>query len=155
MYSSGEKHYRWNGGVKKQNNGYLYAKAEIEHPKKDNGGYVLQHILVAEKALGKHLPEKTIVHHVDENKLNNRNNNLVVCEDIAYHLLLHVRMRAFRECGNANFKKCIHCKKYDDPTKLKSSKRKPTQSPIHYHSECAREHNRNYSRTRIRRQKDA
>src|SRR3990167_9989532 len=54
------------------------------------------HILVAEKALGRPLPEGVEVHHHDENRQNNSNSNLVICQDVAYHRLLHVIMRVLR-----------------------------------------------------------
>jgi HNH endonuclease len=57
-------------------------------------GRVGLHVLVAEKALGKPLPKGAIVHHVDGNTLNNAPSNLVICQDQAYHCLLHKRQRA-------------------------------------------------------------
>lgn len=50
-----------------------------------------EHVLVAEKALGKRLPAGAVVHHVNHNKTDNRPENLVICPDHAYHRLLHVR----------------------------------------------------------------
>lgn len=77
-----------------------------------------EHVLVAEKALGKKLPKGAIVHHVDENKGNNRNENLVICPSGAYHSLLHQRSKALNESGNANWRKCWVCKNYDSPENL-------------------------------------
>ena len=51
------------------------------------------HRTIAEKALGKPLDSKHPVHHVDGDKTNNANSNLVICEDNAYHSLLHKRQR--------------------------------------------------------------
>ena len=53
----------------------------------------LEHIHIAEKALGKPLPKGAIVHHVNERKWDNRNKNLVVCPSQEYHLMLHRRMK--------------------------------------------------------------
>lgn len=77
-----------------------------------------EHILIAEKAIGKKLPLKAIVHHANENKLDNSPSNLVICPDRNYHNLMHARMRALEECGNANWLKCPFCGKYDDPKNL-------------------------------------
>jgi hypothetical protein len=77
---------------------------------------VAEHILLAEKTLGKILPKKALVHHW--NGYGKGNKDLVICEDFAYHNLLHARERAYRETGHANYKKCYFCKEYDDPENL-------------------------------------
>ncbi len=85
----------------------------------ESGGIAVgEHVLVAEKALGKRLPSGAIVHHVDKNPQNNAPANLVVCPSRAYHHLIHVRMRAVAACGNPNWRKCRICKRYDDPANL-------------------------------------
>lgn len=59
-----------------------------------NGKQRMEHILIAEKALGKPLPPKAIVHHVMEWKLDNdKPFMLVVCPNQAYHMLIHKLMR--------------------------------------------------------------
>lgn len=60
------------------------------------------HRFIAERALGKQLPRRVQVHHVDENYQNNANGNLVICEDMAYHKLLHMRADVVRAGGNPN-----------------------------------------------------
>ena len=72
-----------------------------------------EYILKAMIALGKPLPEKAVVHHVDENRLNNTNNNLVICEDRYYHQLLHSRMKAFKATGDPNMQTCNFCRQWD------------------------------------------
>jgi len=98
-----------------------------------NGRRTYEHILVAEKALGKRLPTGAVVHHVDENKSNNVPANLVVCPDEAYHRLIHRRMDALDACGNPDFRKCPLCEKYDDPEIL---------SHQNSHAECLRKYRR-------------
>ena len=56
-------------------NGYKMIYLPI-HPPCDGKGYIREHILVMEKYLGRYLTEDEIVHHIDENKLNNDINNL-------------------------------------------------------------------------------
>ncbi len=76
--------------------------------------YVREHILIAEKALGKKLPENAVVHHADGNPLNNKNSNLVICPNNSYHRHLHRRLNAFNSCGNPDYIKCSYCGEYDD-----------------------------------------
>jgi hypothetical protein len=90
-----------------------------------------EHILVAEKAMGKRLPNGAVVHHVDENRLNNAPSNLVVCSR-AYHILIHARMKAMAACGNPNWRHCYYCKRYDDPANMYVS----PQGRVNYHSAC-------------------
>jgi len=96
--------------------GYLWVYAP-NHPKATNR-YVLEHILKCERALGKYLPLKAEPHHVDGDRLNNSNDNLVLCQDRAYHMLLERRTRAHKACGHADWRKCKYCKKHDDPMNL-------------------------------------
>jgi hypothetical protein len=90
--------------------GYLRIRV-VGHPRStEKGKYVFEHILRAEKALEKPLPLKAIVHH---HPSKNNFNTIVICEDHHYHMILHARYRALKECGHANWRKCSFCKKYD------------------------------------------
>jgi hypothetical protein len=76
----------------------------------DRRAFVAEHILVAEAALGRYLPDGAEVHHVDENKANNANSNLVICQDHRYHFLLHARARVVKAGGDPNADKiCCRC----------------------------------------------
>lgn len=52
-----------------------------------------EHILVAERALGRPLDKGMVVHHINCDRADNRPENLLICS-IGYHLQLHARMRA-------------------------------------------------------------
>jgi hypothetical protein len=87
---TGNKNPHWRGGkgtIRKD--GYRIVKA-TGHPRA-NREYVLEHWLIAEKALGKPLPSKAVVHHVNNIGHENGNDNLVICENQGYHALLHMR----------------------------------------------------------------
>lgn len=59
-----------------------------------NGIMQYEHILLAEKALGRKLPPNAEVHHMNGKKNDNFTPfNLVICPDAAYHMLLHARAR--------------------------------------------------------------
>ncbi len=83
-----------------------------------NGKAIRDHVMVAEKALGHKLPLGACVHHVDENRANNRNDNLVICPDNAYHRALHMRLNALKASGHSDWRKCTYCQEYDDPDNM-------------------------------------
>lgn len=89
-----------------------------DHPRANKSGYVREHILIAERALGSELPPGAVVHHVNGNPRDNRRGNLVVCESDGYHHFLHRRLRALREGGDVHMLRCSYCKRYDDPKKM-------------------------------------
>ena len=78
-----------------------------------------KHRDIAERALGKRLPEGAHVHHFDGDHSNDTPTNLVVCPDAAYHFLLHHRTQAYEACGDANKRQCHNCKKWDDPENVR------------------------------------
>lgn len=112
---------KWNGGKTTNNRGYILIQ-QPNHPRATPKGYVPEHILIVEKAMGKLLSSKHKVHHFDENTANNANINLIVCEDQKYHFLLHRRKRALEACGHANYQKCDYCGQWDDPKKFEMNK---------------------------------
>lgn len=68
--------------------GYMMVKA--------GGKLVYEHRVLAEKALGRPLPEGAVVHHTGSPSDNHGYFKLVICPSQDYHLLLHRRME---ECG--------------------------------------------------------
>lgn len=61
--------------------GYKMVKAPIDHPKKNNKGYIREHILVMEQHIGRYLENDEVVHHIDRNKMNNDISNLQLMTD--------------------------------------------------------------------------
>jgi len=88
-----------------------------DHPRA-NRNHVFEHIVIAETILGKALPDGACVHHIDGKRDNNLPNNLVICENSAYHTLIHRRQRAYKACGHSDWRKCKFCKQYDAPQNL-------------------------------------
>lgn len=113
--------------------GYVRTLA-VGHPRANPNGMTLEHLLVAERALGKSLPDGAQVHHVNGDRSDNRPANLVVCQDAAYHKLLHRRQRALKACGNANWHKCRYCKEWGPGVRRSSCEG--------YHLKCKRRANR-------------
>jgi len=92
-FKKGNKPYNWKGFTIKEG-GYILIHFP-EHPNADNKGYVPDHRLIAERALGRHLKSNEIVHHGNEDPSDNRNSNLVICT-IGYHLWLHRKIKKIR-----------------------------------------------------------
>lgn len=108
---TGDRNPRWRGG-RFVRMGYVFI-LQPAHPRADHHGYVLEHLVIAERALGRTLPIEVEVHHVNEVRTENAGWNLVICEDGAYHKLLHRRTRAYRATGNVHARKCPFCKTFD------------------------------------------
>lgn len=68
--------------------------------RKANGLETTLHRLRAENALGHALPAGAVVHHADGSRRDDA--PLVICQDTAYHKLLHARMRVIAAGGNPN-----------------------------------------------------
>lgn len=110
----GQNNPAWNGGRHQHAKGYWFVYMPT-HPRANVNGCVLEHLLVAERALGRPIPPQHPVHHVNEDPPDNRPRNLVICQDAAYHSLLHVRMRAKAATGDPNLLLCKLCGEYDKP----------------------------------------
>lgn len=98
----------WKGGRRQITDGRWVRM--IYRPDSPRGKYQYEHIYLAEKALGKHLPPRALVHHFNEDHSDNSPGNLVICQDQSYHRLLHTRAAVYRAGGNPNTDKlCSRC----------------------------------------------
>lgn len=73
---SGSKNPAWKGGRFKTKSGYVFIHAP-NHPRAVRNR-ILEHILIAERKIGRPLLDNEIVHHVNEVKHDNRPENLQV-----------------------------------------------------------------------------
>jgi hypothetical protein len=65
----------WKGGRSKHSAGYIKVLAK-DHPRADSSGYVMEHIAVMERQLGRHLEPHERVHHKNSKRDDNRPENL-------------------------------------------------------------------------------
>ena len=88
----GEKSHLWKGGEKITSEGYIEVY-KPEHPRalKQSGrsAYVKKHILIVEKFTGRYVSLKEVVHHLDNNKLNNNPGNLYLFTTAGKHTAYH------------------------------------------------------------------
>lgn len=104
--------------------------------------YRFEHDLVVERALGHRLPPGAVVHHADTVKANNRNDNLVACQDDAYHVELHRKLRVLRAGGNPwTDRMCCLCRK-PKPATAFSKSRASRSGYGSFCAECGRERQR-------------
>lgn len=87
----GEKHHNWKGG--RVPIGIYILIYQPTHPYKTQLGYVLEHRLVMEKAIGRYLKPKERVHHIDFDGNNNVIDNLHLFPDIKDHQNYHRFLR--------------------------------------------------------------
>lgn len=120
------------------------------HPRANTQGYIYEHVFVVEQALGHCLPDGAEVHHVNERRRDNRNRNLVVCQDHAYHAFLHQRSRAYRACGNVDWRPCVFCKEHAAVADMDVRRRTTKVSVSYHHKSCLSDYRREHKLVALR-----
>ena len=85
----GKNNPRWKGGIR-YIKGYKHILMPSHHlARKD--GYVAEHRIVAERAIGRQLKRSEVVNHINRNITDNREDNLEVYDNNGEHIKMHVR----------------------------------------------------------------
>lgn len=79
------------GHKKKHSDGYIKVYFP-DHPKSTKDGYIMEHILVMEALIGRHLADNECVHHINEIKDDNRKENLKLMTQ-SEHMAFHSKKR--------------------------------------------------------------
>lgn len=83
------------GHKKKRDDGYISIYFP-DHPKSTKDGYIMEHILVMECLIGRHLKDDEVVHHKNGIRHDNRKENLQLMT-FDEHLRLHIKERQKRK----------------------------------------------------------
>jgi hypothetical protein len=116
-YVVGHNINSFTNGISHTSLGYVLIKMP-DHPRSRSNGFVLEHIVVAEKKYGRFINKPEVVHHIDENPKNNNPDNLMLFANNTEHKNFHMQERAFAETGNRDYRRCVFCKQYDSPENL-------------------------------------
>ena len=83
--------YDFGGHEKRRSDGYIKVYAPA-HPHCTADGYVMKHILVVERAIGRYLTDKECVHHINHIRDDNRLENLKLMT-LSEHMSMHMKER--------------------------------------------------------------
>ncbi len=83
--------YEFGGHEKTRDDGYIKVYVP-DHPNSTADGYVMKHILVIERAIGRHLVPGECVHHINRIRDDNRLENLQLMT-ISEHMSMHMKER--------------------------------------------------------------
>lgn len=90
--------YEFGGHEKKRTDGYIKVYVP-DHPRSTSDGYVLKHILVIERSIGRCLNDDECVHHINHIRDDNRIENLRLMTK-SEHMSMHMKERHARRRAN-------------------------------------------------------
>lgn len=82
---------KYKGGKYINAQGYVLIRT-LDHPNRDGHDYIRQHILVMEKKIGRYLKKGEVVHHINNNKSDNRITNLMLFKNNSEHMKFHKKL---------------------------------------------------------------
>ena len=104
------------------------------HPCSDVRGLIKEHRLIASNAVNGNLSSDHPIHHHSMSEL-------VICESIGYHKLLHARSRAYYSTGDPRKRKCPLCKEYDNVENMQKRSGGPE---AYWHRDCHTQYMKGY-----------
>jgi hypothetical protein len=126
---NGSSNPNWKGGrTRGGEQGRYVLIHRPDHPAASSIGYVLEHRLVMETVVGRHLLPSEIVHHLNGDTTDNRPENLEVmtqAEHARLHYDEHLRPHSYvRPPASFVVKICEHCSKTFDAVGKKEADRR-------------------------------
>lgn len=98
-------HYKWKGGRRINDQGYILIY-KPDHPRATkNNGYVREHDLIMEEMLGRPLEQHEIVHHMNGNKQDNRIENLELTDRSKHQNIHRIKDMSDRQCYECKSRK--------------------------------------------------
>ncbi len=85
------------------NSGYIIVTGVPHHPRANTTNCVFEHILVMEEYLGRYLKQNEEIHHINNQKWDNKITNLLLCTSRASHKAKHLNFG----CGQFIFEEVI------------------------------------------------
>ena len=80
----GEKPHGYHTGRFQTPSGYYYVYRP-EHPFSRKDGYIAEHRLIMEEAIGRYLEKYELVHHINHNRIDNRIENLELIDKLQHY----------------------------------------------------------------------
>lgn len=94
-----ECHPKWKGGKCRTADGYLLIR-NPGHRLANKDGYVLEHRLIMEEKIGRHLKPNEVVHHINGDKQNNNPENLALTTHTDHK-------KSYMQAFNEGFATCL------------------------------------------------
>jgi hypothetical protein len=117
----GNRNPKWKGGKFTDCDGYVRLNSMWDHPRANPAGQVYEHIVVAEKMIGRSVAPYEIVHHLDGNKQNNHPDNLDILSSTAEHNKIHNHYKNLDGATSCNGGKICIIPKPDKIIKVESA----------------------------------